>query len=509
MEHTSIEVRNLTIDDYQQLKESMIQAYASMGGQYWKEASLARLISVFPDGQICIVIDGKVVGCALSLIVNYDRFSDNHTYQQITGNYTFDTHDSTGDTLYGIELFIHPDSRGMRLARRLYEARKTLCERLNLVAIMAGGRIPNYKNYAAEMTPRAYIDKVKTREIHDSTLSFQLANDFAIKRVIQKYLPEDSESKGYATLLVWYNVYYEPERNHMKIKKDYCRIGLIQWQMRPYNTLEELLEHVEYFVDAISDYKSDFAVLPELFNAPLMGAFNHLPGHEAIKELAQFTKPLVAALSKIAISYNVNIIGGSMPELIDGVLYNSSYFLHRNGKIDSYQKIHPTPSEEYEWGMKGGNKLQIIESDMGKVGVLVCYDVEFPELGRLLADEGMQILFVPFLTDTQNSYNRVRICAQARAVENECYVAIAGCVGNLPKVHNMDLQFAQSAVFTPSDFAFPVNAIKAEASPNTETILVSDVDLSLLKDLHEYGGVTNLKDRRHDLYDLRLRKKQS
>jgi predicted amidohydrolase len=128
--------------------------------------------------------------------------------------------------------------------------------------------------------------------------------------------------------------------------------------------------------------------------------------------------------------------------------------------------------------------------------------VEFPELPRLLADEGMDILFVPFLTDTQNAYSRVRHCAQARAIENECFVAIAGCVGNLPKVNNMDIQYAQSAVFTPSDFSFPTNGVKAEATPNTEMTLVVDVDLELLKELNHKGTVTNLRDRRKDIYRL-------
>jgi predicted amidohydrolase len=107
------------------------------------------------------------------------------------------------------------------------------------------------------------------------------------------------------------------------------------------------------------------------------------------------------------------------------------------------------------------------------------------------------------LTDTQNAYTRVKHCAQARAIENECYVAIAGCVGNLPKVNNMDIQYAQSAVFTPSDFAFPSNGIKAEATPNTEMTLIVDVDLDLLKELHEHGSVRILKDRRTDLYDIK------
>ena len=112
-------------------------------------------------------------------------------------------------------------------------------------------------------------------------------------------------------------------------------------------------------------------------------------------------------------------------------------------------------------------------------------------------------MFVPFLTDTQNAYTRVKLCAQARAIENECYVAIAGCVGNLPRVNNMDIQYAQAAVFTPSDFAFPSNGIKAEATPNTEMTLIADVDLDMLKKLHEMGSVRILKDRRHDLYKIK------
>lgn len=152
--------------------------------------------------------------------------------------------------------------------------------------------------------------------------------------------------------------------------------------------------------------------------------------------------------------------------------------------------------------MQGGHQLKTFDTDCGKIGILICYDVEFPELSRLLANEGMDILFVPFLTDTQNGFSRVRHCAQARAIENECYVAIAGSVGNLPKVHNMDIQFAQSMVFTPCDFSFPTNGIKAEATPNAEMILIADVDIDLLRELNQFGAVRNLKDRRTDIFKL-------
>lgn len=176
--------------------------------------------------------------------------------------------------------------------------------------------------------------------------------------------------------------------------------------------------------------------------------------------------------------------------------------MQRNGKKDSVSKIHITRSEQDDWQIQGGDEIKVIETDVARIGIQICYDAEFPEMSRILADQGMELLFVPFLTDTQNAYNRVRFCAQARAIENECYVAIAGNVGNLPSVTNMDLQFAQSAVLTPSDFAFPVNGVKAEATPNTEMIVVSDVDLSYLKELHHYGSVRTLKDRRKDLYQL-------
>ena len=165
-----------------------------------------------------------------------------------------------------------------------------------------------------------------------------------------------------------------------------------------------------------------------------------------------------------------------------------------------------TPDEIKSWGLSGGKSLQTFDTDCAKIGVLICYDVEFPELSRIMADQGMQILFVPFLTDTQNAYSRVKVCAHARAIENECFVVIAGSVGNPPRVHNMDIQYAQSGVFTPCDFAFPTDGKRAEATPNTEMILVSDVDLDLLNELHTYGSVRNLKDRRNDLYEVKMKK---
>jgi predicted amidohydrolase/GNAT superfamily N-acetyltransferase len=497
-----IELRQLHVDDYQELRQSMIEAYENWQGAYWREKHLERLLDIFPEGQLGILVDGKVVGSALSIIVDLKSFGTQHSYEQITGNFTFDTHDPDGDVLYGIEIFIHPEFRGMRLARRLYDARKELCERLNLRAIVFGGRIPNYHEHQDDLTPRAYIEKVRLRELFDPVLTFQTANDFHVKRIMKGYMPGDAESGEYAVLLQWDNIYYTPPAKRVTGE---VRLGLVQWQMRPYRSTDELFNQIEYFVDAVAGYKCDFVLFPEFFNAPLMAPFNDQPAHVAVRELADFTARIRDYFQELAVSYNINIITGSMPELEGDKLLNVGYLCRRDGSSERYVKLHVTPDEASSWGMQGGDFLRTFDTDCGKIGVLICYDVEFPELPRLLADEGMKILFVPFLTDTQNGYMRVRNCAAARAVENECYVAIAGSVGNLPKVHNMDIQFAQSMVFTPCDFAFPTNGVKAEATPNTEMILIADVDLMRLKQLHRFGSVRNLRDRRKDLFELRYK----
>lgn len=498
----NITLEFLNINDANELKEAMIMAYESMPDAYWKESQIKSLIEKFPEGQIVIKVDGEIAGSALSIIVDYDRFSHHHTYHEITGDYTFNTHDDDGDILYGIDVFVKEKYRGLRLGRRLYDYRKELCEKLNLKGIAFGGRIPNYHKYADQISPKEYIEKVKRKEIHDPVLNFQMSNDFHPSKILKGYLRGDKESGEYAVLLEWDNIYYEKPTKKATTKKKIVRLGLIQWQMRPYKNLEELMQQAEYFVDAVSGYRSDFALFPEFFNAPLMAENNHLSESEAIRELAKHTENIVHRFSELSISYNINIITGSMPEMKDGSLYNVGYLCRRDGTIDRYEKIHVTPDEEKVWGMQGGNSLKTFDTDCGKIGILICYDSEFPELSRLLADDGMDILFVPFLTDTQHGYSRVRHCSHARAIENECYVAIAGSVGNLPNVHNMDIQYAQSAVFTPSDFAFPPNGIKSEAVSNSEMILIADVDIDLLRELNQFGSVKNLKDRRRDIYDV-------
>jgi len=502
--YEKVELQYLRRDQYQELYELMLTCYPNVENPAWEQTHVHTLINRFPEGQVVVMVDGVMAAASLSILIKYDRFDETHTYLEMTANDTFDTHTPDGDTIYGLDVMVHPEYRGMRLARRMYDYRKELCEENNLRGIVLGGRLPNYHKHHNELSAKEYIQKVKNKEIYDPVLTFQLSNDFHVKRLAKHYLPEDQASHEHAALLEWTNIYYEKPSDSpsVSVEKSVVRMGLVQWQMRSYNGYDDLVEQIEYFVDCVSGYSADFLLFPEYVNAPLMAAYNHLSEAEAIRKLAGYTGRLRDTFSELAISYNINIITGSMPEVRDDGLYNVGHLCKRNGEIEKYEKIHVTPDEVKAWGMNGGSRIQTFDTDAGRIGILICYDVEFPELTRLMALDGLDILFVPFMTDTQNGYSRVRNCAMARAIENECYVAVAGSVGNLPNVHNMDIQYGQSVVFTPCDFAFPTTGIKTEATPNTEMMLMADVDLDLLKELHEKGSVRILRDRRTDLYEL-------
>jgi predicted amidohydrolase len=270
--------------------------------------------------------------------------------------------------------------------------------------------------------------------------------------------------------------------------------------MRKVASFAEFARQLEYFIDVAADYESDFVLLPELFTVQLLSQVDALSPQEGMKKLAGYTSRFVKLVQKLARKFGITIIAGSHPVYKEGRLLNIAHICLPDGTMVEQPKLHITPNERKWWGINGGQVLAPIETPKAKIGVLICYDVEFPEAVRHLADEGMEILFVPFCTDNRQGYLRVRYCAQARAIENQIYVAVTGNVGNLPDVTNMDVQYGQAAVFTPSDYPFARDGIAAEASPNTETILVCDLDLDDLHNSRNTGTVTPRLDRRDDLF---------
>ena len=497
---STVKVREATRNDLKNLVELNRAAYPTMAEDnvVWRESHLLSHLRVFPQGQIVAELKGKIVGAAASLIVNMGQDPLRpHTWAGITDSGYFTNHDPRGDTLYGADVYVHPDARGKGVGAALYEARRQLCNRLNLRRILAGGRLWNFAEHADKYSPEEYAQRVVAGEIRDLVLSFQLREGFNLRGIVPNYL-RDKRSNNHASLIEWLNPDYKaPASGARKV-----RVACVQYQMRKVGSFSEFARQVSYFIDVAADYRSDFVLLPELFTVQLLSQVDALSAKEGMRKLANYTPKITKLLCDLAVQYGLTIIAGSHPVFEGKRLLNVAHVCLPDGSMLRQPKLHITPNERKWWGISGGRHLSAMETPKAKIGVLICYDVEFPEAVRYLADQGAEILFVPFCTDNRQAYLRVRYCAQARAIENQIYVALAGNVGNLPDVSNMDVQYGQAAVFTPCDFAFARDGIAAEADSNEETVLVCDVDLDDLHDTRSSGTVTPRLDRRSDLFEF-------
>ena len=505
-----LEVRQAKLKDVPEIAELVRRAYADLPPYTLGE--IRGQLNNYREGCFVAKLDGVIVGYCASMRLKANVAMSDHSWDEVTGNGFGSRHDPTGDWLYGYEMCVDPKVRGTRIGRRLYEERRALAERLDLAGIVFGGRMPNLANAMRRKRNRAegpedYLEKVVDNKIHDHVLRFQLANGFEPQGILQNYLPEDKRSKAFAVRMVWRNPYVDadaPRKHRLPRDVESVRIATCQLQARAVSGFDEFMRHIEYFVDVAADYESDFILFPELFTLMLLSAEEkELSPMEAIEALSDYTPKIRQKLSELALNFNINIIGGSHPtRMEDGDIHNVAYVCLRDGSIHAQEKIHPTPNEAYWWNIKGGDSIDAIPTDCGPIGVLICYDSEFPELARRLVDEGARIIFVPFCTDSRQGYMRVRYCAQARAIENQCFTVLSGNVGNLPNVANMDIQYAQSCILTPCDFPFARDGIAAEASENVETLTISDVNLADLSWARAEGTVRNLADRRFDLYQI-------
>jgi predicted amidohydrolase/GNAT superfamily N-acetyltransferase len=467
--------------------------------------------AAFPEGQYLAEVDGLVAGYATALIVQLDDESHWYTYEEITGGGTFSTHDPSGDTLYGADIAVRPEYRRHGISRQLYEKRIGIMKRYNLRRMIAYGRIPGYTKIAGKMTAEEYVQKVITGEMTDPSLSAHLRAGYTVRRVLLDFLWDDS-SLNYSTLLEMANTGYQPEKRRIAaaplqrvVRR--VRVCAAQWCMRPIHSWEEFERTVTFFVETADTYHSHFLLMPELFTAQLFSLMPaDLDSREAIRRLASMTERYIDLLSGLAQKHGVYIIVGSQPVIRDGDLYNVAHLFTPAGNYYTQDALHIPPIERTDFDIEPGDEIRVFDTPLVRIGIQVGYDVEFPELSRLQTLSGAEIIFIPYSTDERKAFDRIRFTAQARAVENFVYTVAAGNVGNIPTAKNFLINYGQAMVFTPSDFAFPPHATAGESEPNVETVLITDLDLTVLVQQRDLASVRHLYDRRSDLYDVRAKR---
>ncbi len=275
------------------------------------------------------------------------------------------------------------------------------------------------------------------------------------------------------------------------------RVASLQYYVRPVRSYEDFSAQVGALAETAKDYKVRLLVYPEYFSTQLLTLGDVTrPIIEQIRHLASQEERIVQTMAALAKKNNLIIVGGTVPGYDESKekILNKCYVFSPDGSYNVQAKLHMTRFEKEEWFVSPGSRLRIFNTSFGKFAVAVCYDVEFPEIARTAARLGAQFLVVPSCTDDRQGYLRVRYCAQARAIENQMYVIHSPTVGTLPMVPAISLNYGQAAIYTPSDYAFSRDGILAEGPVNQESMIIGDLNLTLIDDSRETGTVLPLRD---------------
>ena len=276
------------------------------------------------------------------------------------------------------------------------------------------------------------------------------------------------------------------------------RVASLQYYIRPVERFEQFAEQVESLVWTAKDYNCRLMVFPEYFTCQLLTLNNlRMPIEQQIRHLAKLEDRVVTLMKRLAKESGLYIVGGTLPAVDppdEQTVYNECYVYSPHGDWDIQGKMHMTRFEKEDWLISPHTKFKIFETELGKIAVTICYDVEFLELARAAARQGAYILIVPSCTDDRQGFLRVRYCAQARAIENQMFVIHSGTVGSLPMVPAVSLNYGQASILTPSDFAFSRDGILAEGVANQESMVIGELDLDIIKESRESGTVLPLTD---------------
>ena len=241
---------------------------------------------------------------------------------------------------------------------------------------------------------------------------------------------------------------------------------------------------------------AELLVLPEYFSMVLAGAEIKAP--DAPAELAYVVEradDILSALRETALRHRLHILGGSLPMRdADGKIRNRAPFFAPSGALEFQDKQAMTRFEAEDWGMSGGAGPRVFHTALGRIGVSICYDSEFPLHVRQQVTAGAKLILIPCCTASLAGFNRVRLSARARAVENQCYTAIVPLVGEAAWSGSIDVNIGHAALFGPCDTGFPDDGVLAAGPFNEPGLTVATVDFNAIDAVRREGNVLNDRD---------------
>ena len=271
------------------------------------------------------------------------------------------------------------------------------------------------------------------------------------------------------------------------------KLALLQYRLRRYHELTAWQAALELRVAEATTAGAELLVLPEYAALDVIGGLYPTLAAELAAACDQHDA-VVAAMRGMAVRHGVWLLGGSLPVRRGGAVINHAPLIAPDGRIAWQDKHRMTRFEAEHWGVSPGAPPGVFETPWGRIGISICYDCEFPALALAQAAAGAWLLLVPTCTDTQAGFNRVRLSARARAIENQCFVAIAPTVGDAPWLASMDANHGYAAVFGPVDTGFPDDGVIARGTMDEAGWLHAELDPVRIATVRCNGAVLNHRD---------------
>ncbi|GAJ29691.1 carbon-nitrogen hydrolase family protein [Acidomonas methanolica] len=273
------------------------------------------------------------------------------------------------------------------------------------------------------------------------------------------------------------------------------RLGAYAWPVERIATMDEYAAHLDRVV-AEGARQADLLLMPEY---ACMEAAAALTGGSAdpTAELAAIvarSDEILDIMIAAARKHGVWLMPGTLPRPEPGYVRNRAPLIAPDGRVALQDKHVMTRFETEAWGVQAGAPPGVFDTPWGMIGTAICYDSEFPMLTRAQVETGAWLILVPTCTDTMHGFNRVRVSAQARALENQCFVAVAPTVGDAPWLATLDENRGQAGIYGPIDRGFPSDGIIAEGPLNAGGWAVATLDPTVLEDVRQNGAVRNCRD---------------
>ncbi|BCG57348.1 carbon-nitrogen hydrolase family protein [Paenibacillus sp. URB8-2] len=279
------------------------------------------------------------------------------------------------------------------------------------------------------------------------------------------------------------------------------RIAVMQYGLSPIQTEAQFWDGLQSRIDEAVKEKADLLVFPEYTTAHLLSIVPAMSYEEACGYLDGITAVYRDFFQSASAKSGIVILAGTHICRDERRFVNKASLFFPDGRVETQNKLHLTPEEQQDWKLGHGDGLNVIGTPWGKLAILTCYDIEFPEAARIAADKGVELILCPSYTETVSGYYRVRNTSQARAIENQLFVALSGIVGELKeKRSQVDRGYCQAGLFAPCDFPFPPDGVIQAGVVNESMLVIATADFSMLRENRERGTVAPFYDRRPALY---------